>query len=202
MNARCTGVLILALLAALVTGCGAGEPAPVPGSTAVATATHPLVPPAATAIPPSPTSTQLPLPTATSVPPTAVPPAVPTPAPLLSFENSPQSFGRSETFQAGLGDLDGDGDLDAVFANMAANDSQVWLNDGLGTFHDSGQKLTQQGHGLGLGDLDGDGDLDILMTCAHFGRGGGWSKRPSKVYLNDGQGVFHDSGQDLGDAEL
>jgi hypothetical protein len=87
-------------------------------------------------------------------------------------------------------------------ANMAANDSQVWFNDGLGTFHDSGQKLTQQGHGLGLGDLDGDGDLDVLMTCAHFSGGGGWSNKPSKVYLNDGQGVFHDSGQDLGDAEL
>jgi hypothetical protein len=181
----------LVLLSLLIAGCEAGEPAPVPTTMEMVTSTPTPVPPAATAVAPSPTSTPLPLPT-----------AAPTPAPLLSFENSHQLFGCSETFQVGLGDLDGDGDLDAVFANMAANDSRVWLNDGLGTFHDSGQKLTQQGHGLGLGDLDGDGDLDILMTCAHFGSGGGWSKKPSKVYLNDGQGVFHDSGQDLGDAEL
>jgi hypothetical protein len=152
--------------------------------------------------------TPAPRPTATLVPPTAVPSATPTPTPLLLLKNSPQPFGRTETLQVGLGDLDGDGDLDAVFANMAANDSQVWFNDGgvqggtPGQFLDSGQKLTQQGHGVALGDLDGDGDLDILMTCAHYGSGGGWSKKPSRVYLNDGQGRFQDSGQDFGDTEL
>ncbi|MBU0494352.1 MAG: VCBS repeat-containing protein [Chloroflexi bacterium] len=103
----------------------------------------------------------------------------------------------------GLGDLDGDGDLDAVFANNTAFDSsQVWLNDGTGKFTDSGQELTPQGHGVGLGDLDGDGDLDLFITCATLGAAAPYSKKPSKVYLNDGQGVFQDTGQDLGDTEL
>ena len=199
------GLALVVLVSLLATGCGAVAPT---ATSVPATATQiapgatntPLAP---TATPAPPTATAVPpTPTATPVPPTALPSATPTPAPLLLLENSPQSFGRTETFQVGLGDLDGDGDLDAVFANMAANDSQVWFNDGQGTFQDSGQKLTQQGHGLGLGDLDGDGDLDIFMTCAHFGSGGGWSKKPSRVYLNDGQGTFEDSGQDLGDAEL
>jgi hypothetical protein len=208
----------------LSVGCGStAVPVPGPANTLVApTATRialeatntslPLpttpAPPTATAAPPTPTDTPFPSSTPTSVPPTAAPSATPTPAPLLLFENSPQPFGRTETVQVGLGDLDGDGDLDAVFANMAANDSQVWFNGGgaqggaSGQFVDSGQRLTQQGHGVALGDLDGDGDLDIFMTCANYGGGGGEGKKPSRVYLNDGYGSFQDSGQDLGDTDL
>jgi WD40 repeat protein len=133
--------------------------------------------------------------------PTSVPAATATPVPPQLLEKSPQEFGYTETYQVGLGDLDGDGDLDAVFANMAANDSKVWLNDGVGQFVDSGQVLTQQGHGLGLGDLDGDGDLDLFITCAHFNSGGGWSKKPSRVYFNDGTGGLQ-SGENLGDEDL
>jgi Tol biopolymer transport system component len=220
MSARHRALVLLLLVSLLVTGCGGVAPtatsAPLTATPIALRPTNSLPPPTATPapptptpLPPTPTATPPPPPTATPVPPTAVPTATPTPAPLLLFENSPQSFGRTETFQVGLGDLDGDGDLDAVLANMAANDSRVWFNDGgvqggtPGQFVDSGQKLTQQGHGLDLGDLDGDGDLDIFMTCAHYrGGGGGWSKRPSRVYLNDGQGTFEDSGQDLGDTEL
>jgi len=36
-----------------------------------------------------------------------------------------------------LGDLDGDGDLDAWVANLSQA-NRVWLNDGSGTFTDSG----------------------------------------------------------------
>ena len=219
MSAHHRALALVLLASLLVTGCGAVAPtATVMPATATRVAlgpTHTLpppsatpAPPTATVVPPTPTDTPLPPSTATRVPPTAVPSATPAPAPRLLFENSPQPFGHTETFQVGLGDLDGDGDLDAVFANMAANDSQVWFNDGgvqegtPGQFTDSGQRLTQQGHGLGLGDLDGDGDLDIFITCAHYGRSEAWSQKPSRVYLNDGQGRFADSGQDLGDTEL
>ncbi len=127
-------------------------------------------------------------------------PAAASSASALSMVLSDQDFGRTGPFQIGLGDLDGDGDLDAVFANTQSNYSQVWLNDGgvqggtPGQFTDSGQQLTQYGHGVGLGDWDGDGDLDLFITCHFF-------VTPSKVYLNDGQGVFQQTDQDLHDAD-
>ena len=108
------------------------------------------------------------------------------------FEKSSQELGLRETFQAGLGDLDGDGDLDAVFANPMQNNATVWLNNGNGTFRDTDQLLTQYGHGVGLTDFDGDGDLDAVITCHQF-------VTPSKIYLNDGSGIMVESGQDLGD---
>ena len=114
------------------------------------------------------------------------------PIPLLTLEKSTQNFTARGTFQAGLGDLDRDGDLDAVFANPMQNNSQVWLNDGTGAFMDTGQKLTTYGHGVGLADFDEDGDLDAFITCHQF-------IKPSKIYLNDGIGIMTDTGQDLGD---
>jgi WD40 repeat protein len=111
------------------------------------------------------------------------------------FEQSEQDLGMRETVQAALGDLDGDGDLDAVFANPMKSNSEVWLNDGSGWLVNTGQNLTQYGHGVGLADFDEDGDLDAFIVCHQFLTG-------SKIYLNDGSGVFTDSGQDLNDASL
>ncbi len=95
-----------------------------------------------------------------------------------------------------LGDLDGDGDLDAFVANKGAN--RVWLNDGTGTFTDSGQSLgNYNSYGVALGDLDGDGDLDAFVTNS--------LNQPNRVWINQGgaqggtAGVFADSGQTLGD---
>ena len=116
------------------------------------------------------------------------------------LEKGGQVFEFQNTNQIGLGDLDRDGDLDAVFSNMGPNDSRVWLNDGAGRFSDSRQVLTQQGHGVALGDLDGDGDLDAFMACASYGTDGVEHFRPSRVYINDGTGRLTDSGQDLGDS--
>ena len=120
----------------------------------------------------------------------------------LSFTKSTQTFPPLVTFEVILGDVDRDGDLDAVFSNMEFNHCQIWLNDGHGSFTNSGQALTQQAHGVALGDLDGDGDLDLFVTCAHFGYNNRWYYKPSKIYLNDGNGVFIDSGQDLGDTNI
>ena len=94
-------------------------------------------------------TTATPAPTVTEIT-QSTPVSSPTAA-MLSFEKSTQEFTARESFQAGLGDLDGDGDLDAVFANPQQNNSQVWLNDGNGHLIDTGQKLTQYGHGVSLG---------------------------------------------------
>jgi WD40 repeat protein/putative intracellular protease/amidase len=116
-------------------------------------------------------------------------------APVPLLQKSPQEFDSRGTFQAGLGDLDGDGDLDAVFANPQRHNSEVWLNDGSGTLVDTGQQLTQYGHGVGVTDFDEDGDLDAFIACHQF-------VTPSKIYLNDSAGLFQDTGQDLGDRSI
>jgi len=116
------------------------------------------------------------------------------------LRKSEQIFEHASTNDIALGDLDNDGDLDAVFSNMGFNDSRVYLNDGRGQFTATEQLLTQQGHGVDLGDLDADGDLDIFMTCAGYGEGGVEYNRPSKIYFNDGKANFTDSRQDLGDS--
>lgn len=71
------------------------------------------------------------------------------------------------TNPAGLGDFDGDGDLDfiAVFGAEYAEGNRIWINNGSGFFTDSGQSLTV-GDGatrtIAIGDVDGDGDLDFV----------------------------------------
>ncbi len=104
-----------------------------------------------------------------------------------------------------LGDLDGDGDLDAFFANQSimslAADTDtpqpntVWWNDGRGNFTDSGQRLGLAfSTGVALGDLDRDGDLDAFVA----------NRGSNEVWLNAGggqggqPGTFVDSGQRLG----
>ncbi|MCP4540087.1 MAG: VCBS repeat-containing protein [Chloroflexi bacterium] len=133
-----------------------------------------------------------------TIAPTLEPTATSIPILPVSLTRSEQSFRPARTFQIELGDLDDDGDLDAVFSNMGTNHSKVWLNDGSGHFEDSGQLLTEEGHGVGMEDLDGDGDLDLFITCASY-------EHRSAIYLNDGgvqggtPGDFQNTDQDLGD---
>jgi hypothetical protein len=120
----------------------------------------------------------------------------------LSFTKSSQVFEPAWTRLILLRDLDTDGDLDAVFSNCTLFDSQVWLNDGHGTFTITDQLLSKQAHGIDMGDLDGDGDLDIFITCHYFFKDDVPFHLSSRVYLNDGSGRFHDSDQQFGDSLL
>ncbi|WP_141700018.1 Ig-like domain-containing protein, partial [Candidatus Marithrix sp. Canyon 246] len=105
------------------------------------------------------------------------------------LSDSGQSLGSSSSYSVSLGDVDGDGDLDAVVANFGEA-NKLWLNDGSGTFSDSGQSLGNfKSYSVSLGDVDGDGDLDAVV--ANFGQA-------NKLWLNDGSGTFSDSGQSLG----
>jgi VCBS repeat protein len=111
----------------------------------------------------------------------------------LSFIRDGQ-YGHSATFQVALWDLDGDGDLDAVFANMHAR-SEIWLNRGDGSFTNAYRNIGGEAHGVGIGDLDGDGDLDIVLTPAS-------DSEASRIYFNDGTGRFTLAMHDLGDTSI
>jgi hypothetical protein len=110
-----------------------------------------------------------------------------------------QGIGYYWSFDADLGDVDGDGDLDAFLANgwiAEAEPNVVWLNDGKGTFNDSGQRVgNSHSESVALGDVDGDGDLDAFVA-----NGAPDHREPNMVWLNDGTGTFSDSGENLGDS--
>ncbi|MBT5381372.1 MAG: hypothetical protein HOL13_00855, partial [Phycisphaerae bacterium] len=103
---------------------------------------------------------------------------------MSEFTDSGQTLGSSDSSSVALGDLDGDGDLDAMIVNYN-NPNFVWTNDGTGTFTDSGQALgAGWGDSVALGDLDGDGDLDAMVMN---------NGQANTVWTNDGTGTFTDS---------
>lgn len=116
-----------------------------------------------------------------------------------SFSHNGQLLGSSNSEKVSLGDVDGDGDLDAIVAN-GYGASLLWLNDGNGQFSavSSIPRASWQTKDIALGDLDGDGDLDAFVART---RKGGINNR---VLWNLGgaqsgtAGTFSDSGQSLG----
>jgi hypothetical protein len=86
-----------------------------------------------------------------------------------------------------MGDVDGDGDLDVVFANKDGQ-NRLYLNDGYGLFSDV--TLTHfpedydNSRRIVMGDVDGDGDQDIIFANR---------RSRNRLYLNDGSGVFQDA---------
>ena len=114
-----------------------------------------------------------------------------------TFTDTGQTLGAARTRGVAAGDLDGDGDLDAIFANAwflsSGLPNTVWLNDGTGTYSDTGQTLgNAPSYAVALADFDGDGDLDAVYSN---------SDEISRVWLNDGTGTFTDSGENLGTAD-
>ena len=114
------------------------------------------------------------------------------------FGDSGQALGNSDSAGVTLGDVDGDGDLDAFVANFNNQPNRIYLNNGNGVFADSGQVLgADSSDNVGLVDLDADGDLDAFIANVNGNR----------VWINQGglqggtKGVFVDSNQDLGSSQ-
>ena len=106
---------------------------------------------------------------------------------------SNEALGNSRSNDVALGDVDGDGDLDAWVVNSSGQPNRVWINDGLGNFADNGQALgNSDSFVVALGDLDGDGDLDAWVANLNG--------QANRVWINDGLGNFADSGQALGNS--
>jgi hypothetical protein len=95
------------------------------------------------------------------------------------FSDSGQRLGNSGSLAVVLGDLNGNGFVDAVVGNRDAD--EIWFNDGQGHFSDSGQRLgSGLTHTIFLADLNNDGHPDLFLA----GNGSG------RVWLNDGTGRF------------
>jgi hypothetical protein len=95
------------------------------------------------------------------------------------------TFGDGASFGLATGDLDGDGDLDAIVTKRSDQPETVWLNDGTGFLAPHPTTPTfgaGNSYGVALGDLDGDSDLDAVVSNS--------DEQPQTVWLNDGAGSF------------
>ncbi len=100
--------------------------------------------------------------------------------PALQLEADFVNHGVNELL---FGDIDGDGDEDAISVSVwNSGYAVVYIADGLGNFHDEYRgDLPSLNTGSGdIGDIDGDGDLDLLLSGSHN----------TMLYTNDGNGFF------------
>jgi len=117
-----------------------------------------------------------------------------------------------------LGDMDGDGDVDALVAGSGG--ALLLINDGFGSFSFNDQLIHEfPVSDAALGDLDGDGDIDAvfsgydpemfsLTVGGNTGFSPGYQIPPfphepadnfNRIFINDGFGSFTDSSVYVGD---
>ncbi len=95
------------------------------------------------------------------------------------------------SMDAGVGDLDGDGDPDIVIANEH-RPNILLLNEGDGRFRNASDRIPRAAHDsedVGIADFDGDGDLDVIVVSE--------DDRVNELYLNQGGGHFEAAGDRL-----
>ena len=107
-----------------------------------------------------------------------------------NFTDSGQRLGDADSTAVTLGDLDDDGDMDALVG--AERKAVVWINQGRsqggqeGTFARTGQEISgSKSRAVFLSDLDRDGDLDAIIAGI----------RQAVIWWNDGQATFTRSRQ-------
>lgn len=110
------------------------------------------------------------------------------------FSQSTGSLGTHQSQGLALGDINGDGFIDAYVSNDGATGvdiNKVYLNDGTGAFVATSQSLSDNnGRKVAFVDMNNDGFLDILETNT--------SGATNNLWINDGTGTFNQDAQSLG----
>jgi hypothetical protein len=114
------------------------------------------------------------------------------------FTCSANTFGKTNSSCAAMGDLNGDGAPDIFLANHPysngkGGEDEVWANDGKANFTKSGQTLggTDAARRVKLAEVNGDGFLDAVVLNGDTNR----------IWLNDGNGHFKESQHSIGVGE-
>ncbi|UCE37960.1 MAG: VCBS repeat-containing protein [Thermoplasmata archaeon] len=106
------------------------------------------------------------------------------------------NFGSRSTWSmcVALGDVDSDGNLDAVVGNFFEQ-NVVYLGDGNGKFSAFSYfgEAFEATASIALGDVDSDNDLDIVTGNQYMGYGG-----QNVVFLGDGDGTFDTTSYNFG----
>lgn len=96
--------------------------------------------------------------------------------------------GGSHSHGLAIADIDNDGDQDIIVGIQSAPFARIYLNNGQGNFT-PGQTLGDRSvEKIFVADFNKDGNVDLFLAC----------NGPNEVWLNDGKGIFTDSGVRLG----
>ena len=102
----------------------------------------------------------------------------------LSFTMEPAATTDSNPYAVALGDVNGDGKLDVIVADLTASTINVFLGNGDGTLGSkvATQTLGTYPKGVAVGDFNGDGKLDVVTVNAGNNTAG--------ILLGNGDGTF------------
>jgi hypothetical protein len=112
------------------------------------------------------------------------------------FSDSGQRLGNLASVEVALVDIDGDGDKDAVIANLHDQQgnnqpNEIWLNDGQATFTNSGINMGERSYSVILADVNNDGNMDVIFDCIIWINNGNLNFTKSTQTFGNGRRLYY-----------